>query len=113
MDFVILDVYFDVKPVPEEVQSCNCSLPTEPKQMGCGEDCMNRILNFECTPGICRLGSRCSNMKIQKHEWHSGIQRFMTKDKVRFTYPNYQQLFILGTDKATGQHKKSVVCSPK
>lgn len=76
------NVYYDVKPpYMYEAQACNCSLPQKPVQKGCGEDCINRLVYSECSTQLCPCKERCSNQKIQKHDWAPGIEKFMTKDK--------------------------------
>ncbi|VVC87422.1 unnamed protein product [Leptidea sinapis] len=53
------NVYYDVKPSADECESvaCNCAAPT-----GCNEDCINRL-------------------RIQRHEWASALEKFMTENK--------------------------------
>jgi hypothetical protein len=76
------NVYYDVKPpYNNEAQACNCSLPEKPTQMGCGDDCINRLVYSECSTQLCPCKDKCANQKIQKHEWAPGIEKFMTKDK--------------------------------
>lgn len=65
-----------------EAQACNCKMPTEKEKLGCGEDCINRMVYAECSPQLCPLKQKCSNQKIQKHEWASKLVKFMTRDKV-------------------------------
>jgi len=79
----LTDVYYDVKPnYMYEAQACNCKKP-EDGQKGCGDDCINRLVYAECSPQQCPLKDLCSNQKIQRHEWAPGLDRFMTKEKVR------------------------------
>lgn len=80
----IIDVYYDIKPpYMYEAQACNCQVPPEKDKKGCGEDCINRLIYAECSPQLCSLKDRCSNQKIQKHDWAPDLVKFMTKDKVR------------------------------
>lgn len=73
-------MYYDVKPTLNyEAQACNCR-PTD--DIGCGEDCINRMILTECSPQSCPCGDKCSNQKIQRHEWAPDLLKFMTKDKV-------------------------------
>ncbi|XP_073978076.1 histone-lysine N-methyltransferase ash1 isoform X3 [Rhodnius prolixus] len=73
------NVYYDVKPTLNyEAQACNCR-PTD--DIGCGEDCINRMILTECSPQSCPCGDKCSNQKIQRHEWAPDLLKFMTKDK--------------------------------
>lgn len=50
--------------------SCDCFLtPSEIErgELGCGEDCLNRMLLIECGPK-CTVADRCTNKRFQKHE---------------------------------------------
>ncbi|CAG0881800.1 unnamed protein product [Cyprideis torosa] len=90
------NVYFGVKPMLQEMHSCNCVPPTDSEELGCGEMCLNRLMLAECQK--CACGSKCSNQKIQKHQWHPGIQRFMTDRKgfgVKTRLPIKKGEFIL------------------
>jgi len=74
------NVYYDVKPVLlYEAQACNCKAQDEGKC--CGEDCINRMTYTECSPHQCPCKDKCSNQRIQRHEWAPGLDKFMTKDK--------------------------------
>ncbi|XP_046677984.1 histone-lysine N-methyltransferase ASH1L isoform X2 [Homalodisca vitripennis] len=74
------NVYYDVKPVLlYEAQACSCKVEGEGK--GCGEDCINRMIFSECSPQLCPCREKCSNQRIQRHEWAPGLDKFMTKDK--------------------------------
>lgn len=78
-------MYYDVKPHTtgtNEVQACNCKMPANPKQKGCGEECINRMVFCECAPQLCPCKERCSNQRIQRHEYSPGLDRFMTREKV-------------------------------
>lgn len=47
---------------------CDCLLLKEERArglMGCGEDCLNRMLMIECG-SRCPLGEHCSNKRFQK-----------------------------------------------
>lgn len=57
----------------DEVMVCHCK-PPPVGQLGCGDECLNRILNIECDPGTCPCGDFCSNQQFQnrryaKMEW--------------------------------------------
>lgn len=71
------NVYIDIRPNPNTDQpSCSCKT-----QSNCGDDCLNRLVYSECSPDTCPCGERCQNTKIQKHEYSSGLERFMTENK--------------------------------
>lgn len=71
------NVYSDVKPNPNtDLPSCNCK-----PSSGCVDDCLNRMVYTECNPDTCPCEDKCQNTKIQRHEFVSGIERFMTEKK--------------------------------
>ena len=49
----------------DEISLCACVAPAD-GGMGCGEGCINRAQNLECSPH-CALGSKCSNRQLQRH----------------------------------------------
>lgn len=62
--------------------TCDCFLThseTERGEMGCGDDCLNRMLLIECSPK-CTVGDRCTNRRFQKHE-NSPCNIFKTEKK--------------------------------
>ncbi|XP_050431930.1 histone-lysine N-methyltransferase ASH1L [Adelges cooleyi] len=74
------NVYYDFKPVcTYEAQTCNCKVPTEGK--GCTDDCLNRMIFAECSQDLCPCKEKCSNQRLQKHEWAPGLVKFMTEEK--------------------------------
>ena len=42
---------------------CQCA-PPKPGEVGCGDDCLNRMLNVECLPQMCPCGSLCTNQQV-------------------------------------------------
>lgn len=42
---------------------CHCK-PSSNGGLGCGEECLNRILNIECVRGTCPCGDLCSNQQV-------------------------------------------------
>ncbi|XP_059490497.1 histone-lysine N-methyltransferase ASH1L isoform X2 [Neocloeon triangulifer] len=77
------NIYYDMK-VPhmyEAHQACNCKAPEKPEEVGCGDDCINKLVYSECIARLCPCKEKCSNQKIQKHEWAPGVEKFMTKEK--------------------------------
>ena len=81
--FILTDVYYDVKPPHGyEAQACTCKMPEEKDKLGCGDDCINRVVYAECSPDLCPLKEKCSNQKIQKHSGDMKLIKFKTKDKV-------------------------------
>ncbi|CAB3369610.1 Hypothetical predicted protein [Cloeon dipterum] len=77
------NIYYDMK-IPymyEAHQSCNCKPPEKNGVAGCGDDCINKLVYAECIPRLCPCQEKCSNQRIQKHEWAPGVEKFMTKEK--------------------------------
>jgi hypothetical protein len=42
---------------------CHCESPSKGR-LGCGDECLNRILNIECVQGTCPCGDLCSNQQV-------------------------------------------------
>lgn len=62
--------------------TCDCFLTRseiERGEMGCGDDCLNRMLLIECGPK-CVVGDRCTNRRFQKHQ-NSSCNIFKTEKK--------------------------------
>ncbi|KAF3651527.1 putative F-box/kelch-repeat protein-like [Capsicum annuum] len=51
----------------DEIMVCHCK-PSD-RRMGCGDGCLNRMLNVECVRGTCPCGERCSNQQFQKRNY--------------------------------------------
>ncbi|XP_027358952.1 histone-lysine N-methyltransferase ASHH2 isoform X2 [Abrus precatorius] len=54
----------------DEIMVCHCKPPQEGK-LGCGDECLNRMLNIECVQGTCPCGDHCSNQQFQKRIYAS------------------------------------------
>ncbi|KAK7351090.1 hypothetical protein VNO77_10270 [Canavalia gladiata] len=54
----------------DEIMVCHCKSPQEGK-LGCGDECLNRMLNIECVQGTCPCGDHCSNQQFQKRKYAS------------------------------------------
>ncbi|XP_020573739.1 uncharacterized protein LOC110020099 isoform X2 [Phalaenopsis equestris] len=52
----------------DEMMVCHCKLPRD-GGLGCGEECLNRMLNIECVKGTCPCGNLCSNQQFQKRKY--------------------------------------------
>ncbi|XP_015079413.1 histone-lysine N-methyltransferase ASHH2-like [Solanum pennellii] len=52
----------------DEIMVCLCKPPSDGR-MGCGDGCLNRILNIECAKGTCPCGEFCSNQQFQKRNY--------------------------------------------
>ncbi|XP_057729686.1 histone-lysine N-methyltransferase ASHH2 [Arachis stenosperma] len=54
----------------DEIMVCHCKQPQVGK-LGCGDECLNRMLNIECVQGTCPCGDYCSNQQFQKRKYAS------------------------------------------
>eukprot|EP00268_Persea_americana_P038767 TRINITY_DN38397_c0_g1_i2.p1 TRINITY_DN38397_c0_g1~~TRINITY_DN38397_c0_g1_i2.p1 ORF type:complete len:2316 (+),score=492.02 TRINITY_DN38397_c0_g1_i2:357-6950(+) len=52
----------------DEVMVCHCKPPLDSK-LGCGEQCLNRMLNIECVRGTCPCADICSNQQFQRRKY--------------------------------------------
>ncbi|KAK6179037.1 hypothetical protein SNE40_011484 [Patella caerulea] len=95
------NVYVDIKPTvsgkKHEPNPCNCRRPRD-NEIGCLEDCLNRMIYTECSPNNCPCEDKCSNQRISKHEWSKGLEEFLTEERgygVLTTQPIKNGDFIL------------------
>jgi histone-lysine N-methyltransferase SETD2 len=54
----------------DDVMICQCKTiwATDTTSVGCGEACLNRMLNIECVAEHCPSGARCSNQAFTRRE---------------------------------------------
>ncbi|XP_010930691.2 uncharacterized protein [Elaeis guineensis] len=52
----------------DEIMVCQCKPPSD-GNLGCGDACLNRMLNIECVKGTCPCGNLCSNQQFQQHKY--------------------------------------------
>ncbi|KAJ6807264.1 histone-lysine N-methyltransferase ASHH2 isoform X1 [Iris pallida] len=52
----------------DEIMVCHCKPPRD-GSLGCGDQCLNRMLNIECVKGTCPCGNLCSNQQFQKRKY--------------------------------------------
>ncbi|XVE95547.1 hypothetical protein REPUB_Repub02eG0107100 [Reevesia pubescens] len=52
----------------DEIMVCHCKRPPD-GTLGCGDECLNRMLNIECLQGTCPCGDLCSNKQFQKRKY--------------------------------------------
>uniref|UniRef100_A0A2P2L0A5 Histone-lysine N-methyltransferase ASHH2 n=1 Tax=Rhizophora mucronata TaxID=61149 RepID=A0A2P2L0A5_RHIMU len=52
----------------DEIMVCHCKVPLDGGP-GCGDECLNRMLNIECVQGTCPCGDLCSNQQFQKRNY--------------------------------------------
>lgn len=48
-----------------EIPCCECK-PTSEHPCGLDTECINRMLNYECHPEVCRAGDKCENQRFVK-----------------------------------------------
>jgi hypothetical protein len=55
----------------DDIMICHCKhiWATDTTTIGCGEACLNRMLNIECVPEYCPSGDRCTNRMFTKREY--------------------------------------------
>ncbi|TYG69826.1 hypothetical protein ES288_D05G262400v1 [Gossypium darwinii] len=52
----------------DEIMICHCKRPPD-GNLGCGDECLNRMLNIECVQDTCPCGELCSNQQFQKRKY--------------------------------------------
>ncbi|KAK9270427.1 hypothetical protein L1049_026006 [Liquidambar formosana] len=52
----------------DEIMVCHCK-PSRDGRLGCGDECLNRMLNIECVQGTCPCGDQCANQQFQKRKY--------------------------------------------
>lgn len=52
----------------DEIMVCHCKPPVD-GSLGCGSQCLNRMLSIECVQGTCPCGDLCSNQLFQKQQY--------------------------------------------
>ncbi|KAI5477891.1 hypothetical protein MNV49_005784 [Pseudohyphozyma bogoriensis] len=76
------NVYVERKPDKADIPAiCHCKIP-EDGSMGCGDGCLNRMLQFSCSPKHCPLGDKCSNKPLHMQ---AGVSEGKTGLKVIWT----------------------------
>ncbi|CAA7013440.1 unnamed protein product [Microthlaspi erraticum] len=63
----------------DEIMVCHCKPPPDGR-LGCGEECLNRMLNIECLHSTCPAGDLCSNQQFQKRKYVK-FERFQSGKK--------------------------------
>ncbi|ORX56850.1 SET domain-containing protein [Hesseltinella vesiculosa] len=56
---------------------CQCEPPKD-GQLGCGDNCLNRMMLYECNPQTCPCGNQCSNQRFRKRQFIKGLKVFKT-----------------------------------
>lgn len=75
------NIFVERKPnTSQDAVICHCVRPPL-GEMGCGDDCINRMLFYECDPKYCPCGDQCSNRRFQRKERTKQLQVFQTKHR--------------------------------
>ena len=64
-----------------EPEQCSCKVPKDEDDEACGSGCINRSTYNECDSDVCKNGTSCTNMAIQRRQYAPGLERFMTAKK--------------------------------
>ncbi|KAI9244166.1 hypothetical protein BY458DRAFT_485574 [Sporodiniella umbellata] len=77
------NLFIERKPklIADERNICHCIPPQGEQELGCGEDCINRLLFYECDAKYCPCGAKCSNQRIQKKACDYRLEVFKTQGR--------------------------------
>lgn len=64
-----IDSYVERKPRKEDDDNAVCKCMPPKEGLGCGDDCLNRMMFFECDPSTCPCGDMCSNQRFKKRQF--------------------------------------------
>ncbi|KWU44391.1 SET domain-containing protein [Rhodotorula sp. JG-1b] len=79
---------------------CMCRPPARAHEMGCGQDCINRMMQYCCDPKLCPCGpDRCGNPPLSKRE---GVPVAKDGLVVIWTIPFFADNGGVGVGKQTG-----------
>ncbi|KAF9360604.1 Histone-Lysine N-Methyltransferase ash1l [Mortierella sp. AD094] len=61
---------------------CHCTPPPPGAgRVGCGEDCYNRVMFYECISAHCPCGDQCSNQRFQKKHKEDHLRVIWTQER--------------------------------
>ncbi|KAK3818777.1 MAG: hypothetical protein J3Q66DRAFT_282237, partial [Benniella sp.] len=61
---------------------CHCKRPPPGAgRVGCGEDCYNRVMFYECISAFCPCGDQCSNQRFQMKHNEDHLQVIWTQER--------------------------------
>lgn len=67
------NIFVERKPNKEaEPSVCHCTM-----EQSCGDDCLNRMLFYECDPKLCPCGDACTNQRFQKKQLQKKLKVFL------------------------------------
>ncbi|KAG2221316.1 hypothetical protein INT45_014000 [Circinella minor] len=77
------NIYVGRRPCKTDHQAaiCQCEAPSNNKIAGCGEDCLNRMLFYECDPKTCPCEDKCTNRRFQQKKYITELAPFPTKHR--------------------------------
>ncbi|KAI9304731.1 hypothetical protein BJ944DRAFT_163042 [Cunninghamella echinulata] len=75
------NAFIERRPRKADQQSiCQCQKSTD-DSLGCGEDCLNRMMFIECDPATCPCENKCSNQQFRKREVVKELEIFLTESR--------------------------------
>ncbi|KAI9243830.1 hypothetical protein BDA99DRAFT_529816 [Phascolomyces articulosus] len=74
------NIYVGRRPCKTDHQAakCQCEVPSDEKTPGCGDDCLNRMLFYECDPRTCPCEDKCTNRRFQQKKYITDLEPFPT-----------------------------------
>ncbi|KAF9208090.1 Histone-Lysine N-Methyltransferase ash1l [Haplosporangium sp. Z 27] len=61
---------------------CHCTPPPKGAgRVGCGEDCYNRVMFYECISAHCPCGDQCSNQRFQRKHNEDNLRVIWTQER--------------------------------
>ncbi|ORZ25848.1 hypothetical protein BCR42DRAFT_314758 [Absidia repens] len=77
---ILHNAYVERKVRKEEHNAaCHCLPPAN--GVGCGDDCLNRMMFIECDPSTCPCGELCSNQRFRKRQFVKGLKVYLTEGR--------------------------------
>jgi hypothetical protein len=86
----IIDSYVERKPRKEDDDNAVCKCMPPKEGLGCGDDCLNRMMFFECDPSTCPCGDMCSNQRFKKRQFVKTLKVYLVG-----SFPSPFSLLIL------------------
>lgn len=77
------NIFVERKPLSgNDAVICHCVRPSpDSNKVGCGDDCLNRMLFYECESKYCPCGDLCSNQRFQRKQRKKELQVFQTGNR--------------------------------
>ncbi|KAF4356043.1 hypothetical protein F8388_026046 [Cannabis sativa] len=80
----------------DEMMICQCKPPLDGR-LGCGDDCLNRVLNIECMQGTCPCRDLCSNQQFQKRKY-AKLEKFRCGKKKEYALKGHKHFYFMTLD---------------